>query len=390
MTAVRGTFGPFTEQSEHFRQKVNLPTRTWRDITRGQHARAFVVAGAMRADMLTDFREAVDAAITDGETLDQFRARFDAIVGKYGWQYNGKRGWRTRVIYDTNMRTSFMAGRYAQMTEPDVLERHPYWQYQHNTVTNPREQHQAWNGLVLRHDDPWWDVHFPPNGWGCRCDVLPVSERTLRKIGKSGVDTAPPDTVPVPDEWRYNVGEAAAGKPIAASIMESEAGGRWTALDARGVSDYGRPASIPVDPTTTAMLPATRDPTELRRTFADLFGAQRLFRDPSGDEVLVSDALVDHWIEDPKRLQGRERFLPFLPDLIENPYEIWVGFARNELTGRVAIRRRYVKAVQVEKDRSIGLVAEAVEGVWTTFTMFVGNRSAQNNLRWGHLVWGRP
>lgn len=28
--------------------------------------------------------------------------------------------------------------------------------------------------MVLRYDDPWWQTHFPPNGFGCRCRVTAV------------------------------------------------------------------------------------------------------------------------------------------------------------------------------------------------------------------------
>ena len=45
---------PFAEQIEFFRQKLNLPTEHWDDIMRETHDRAFVVAGAMKADLLDD------------------------------------------------------------------------------------------------------------------------------------------------------------------------------------------------------------------------------------------------------------------------------------------------------------------------------------------------
>ena len=45
---------------------------------------AFVVAGAAKMELVDDLRTAVDASIADGETLRDFRARFDEIVAKHG------------------------------------------------------------------------------------------------------------------------------------------------------------------------------------------------------------------------------------------------------------------------------------------------------------------
>jgi uncharacterized protein with gpF-like domain len=161
---------PFTEQIEFFRRKLNLPTESWTDIYEAEHDWAFVVAGANRDALVADFREAVERAIADGATLEDFRADFDRIVATHGWSYNGSAGWRSRVIYETNLRSSYQAGRYAQLQEGNW----PYWEYVHaDWVQHPRPLHLAWNGMVLRSDDSWWDTHFPPNGWGCQCTVPP-------------------------------------------------------------------------------------------------------------------------------------------------------------------------------------------------------------------------
>lgn len=205
-------FGPAIE---YFRRKVNVPTLTWRDLWQKAHARAFTVAGAMKADLLQDLRTAVDAAIADGESFDTFKRRFLAIVEKHGWVHTGGPGWRARVIWHINMRTAAAAGRYQQMTHPDVLAHMPYWLYDHTTILHPREQHRSWDGLVLRYDDPWWDVHYPPNGWGCNCRVRPLSERQLRKLGKEAPDQAPEGPTTVAPEWQYNVGAAPFGAPPA-------------------------------------------------------------------------------------------------------------------------------------------------------------------------------
>ncbi len=168
MVDARKTYGgkPFKEAIAFFRQKVNIPTKHWDDLMKSQHAKGFMVAGAMKAELLTDLRGAVDKAISKGTTLAQFRKNFDSIVEKHGWVYKGGRNWRSKVIFDQNLRSSYMAGRYTQMKDPDVVALRPYWQYRHGGSVNPRHEHLAWHGTTLKHDDPWWDTHYTPNGWG--------------------------------------------------------------------------------------------------------------------------------------------------------------------------------------------------------------------------------
>jgi len=176
---------PFQEQVDFFQQKQNVPTERYDDILKSAHDRAFVVAGAMKADLLADLRNAVDQAIGDGKSIQWFRQNFAAIVQKHGWEgWTGSetkagRDWRTRVIYQTNLSTSYAAGRWAQLNDPDLLKRRPYWKYVHNdAVRHPRPLHVSWSGMVLKHDDPFWQTHFPQNGWGCHCRVtaVPASE----------------------------------------------------------------------------------------------------------------------------------------------------------------------------------------------------------------------
>lgn len=189
---------PFAEQVDYFRQKLNLPTERWDDLAGAAHDRAFVVAGAQAADLLANLRAAVGAAIKDGKSLDAFRKEFEAIVARNGWTgWTGEGSqagvaWRTRVIYQTNMATSYAAGRWAQLNDPELVALRPYWRYVHSElVSNPRPQHQAWNGLVLHKDDPFWRTHYPPNGWGCQCSVKAASRADVAAARAKGLDAAP-------------------------------------------------------------------------------------------------------------------------------------------------------------------------------------------------------
>ncbi|GGG30915.1 virion morphogenesis protein [Caldovatus sediminis] len=261
-TAATGTAAgiglPFREAIAFFLQKTNTPTRRWTDVWRAAHSRSFMVAGAASDALLADFRAEIARALEQGTTLAEFRTRFDEIVARHGWVHAGAPGWRARIIYETNLSTAYSAGRYAQMTEPETLAAYPYWQYVHSRARHPRRQHQAWDGLVLRADDPFWKTHYPPNGWRCGCRVRPLSARGLARQGRSGPDTAPPvvtrpwtnpstgrvEQVPegIDPGFDYNPGEAWRGPP------EIPGGGRWQAPP-RG---YPPPAPEPLPPPASA------------------------------------------------------------------------------------------------------------------------------------------
>lgn len=184
MAEVSAAAFKFNEQIQFLLGKTNVPTRAWTDVWRDGHDTGFMVAGAYKAELLGDLREAVNKAITEHRSLDEFRKDFDGIVQRHGWSYNGSRSWRTRVIFETNLRSSYQAGRYAQLTEPDFLKRNPYWRYVHSEhVLHPRPLHVSWSGKVVLASDPWWQSHYPPNGWGCKCTVYAENARSLARKG---------------------------------------------------------------------------------------------------------------------------------------------------------------------------------------------------------------
>ncbi len=218
-STVDGVRQQFQEQIDFLRRKLNLPSESWRDIQSAAHDRAFVVAGATKADLLHDLRKAVDQAVKGG-SIGEFRKNFAELVAKHGWTgWTGEgtkagEAWRTRVIYQTNLMTSYAAGRRAQLLDPDLVERRPFWRYVHNdSVTHPRPQHKRWGDmkLTLRHDHPFWETHFPPNGWGCKCRVVAVAapgdgDGTEPPEGWAQTDPATVAPVGIDEGWGYAPG----------------------------------------------------------------------------------------------------------------------------------------------------------------------------------------
>lgn len=188
MTALSASFGsPFVEQVAALRLRLANPlaTQAWDDLRHAEHDRAFVIAGAMKADLLADIGAAVDRAVIEHRSFDKFKDEFLATADKHNWRgWTGDttekgRAWRARVIYRTNMATSYAAGRMAQLTAGNFK----FWVYRHGNAIEPRLQHLAWDGLALAPDHPFWETHAPPNGWGCTCRIRGTnSEAGIRRL----------------------------------------------------------------------------------------------------------------------------------------------------------------------------------------------------------------
>lgn len=221
---------PFNEAINHFRKKLKVPTHSWDDMLGEAHAKGFTVAGATKADVLSDLNNAIEKALTNGTTITDFRRDFDKTVQDNGWKYKGKRGWRTRVIYDTNLRTAHMAGKWEQFQRLKTAR--PFLQYQTAGDERVRPEHGAWNGIILSIDDAWWSTHYPPNGWGCRCTVRSLNQRQIDRDNLQVTNQAPalnpterinPSTGEIYGDvpkgidvgWDYNVGQSSLAPDIA-------------------------------------------------------------------------------------------------------------------------------------------------------------------------------
>jgi hypothetical protein len=392
--AVSATSLPFREQHEFFRRKLNLPTTGWTDIYTREHDYGFVVAGANRDDLVADFRQAVDKVITEGGTLEQFRKDFDRIVATHGWSYNGGRNWRSRVIYETNLRSSYMAGRYEQLMA--MREERPYWQYIHSdAVEHPRPLHQSWNGLILRWDDPWWQTHFPINAWGCQCSVRALSDADLKRMGKSGPDTAPPIVL----ETRV-IGQRSAQGPRTVQVPEGiDPGFEYIPGQSRLVSQIPpeRPQPLIAGSTGGPGLPNRRAPDVLptprmapapllpenlpARDYADIFlnefGASwdqpAIFRDVIGERLVIGRELFVKAGTDRLKSMKNERgpFMQLLAQALKSPDEIWTRLEWHIGQKKAVVRRRYITQFVVEgSDVPLLAVFERGADGWMGVTTF--------------------
>jgi SPP1 gp7 family putative phage head morphogenesis protein len=180
---------PPREAIDYLKAKGFEPSFDWRDVYAEEHARAFTVAKMMRVDLLQTVHEHLVQALEQGKSLRDFAAELTPLLKREGWwgkqemtdPLTGERRnvqlgspWRLQTIYDVNLRTAYSAGRWQRAQRSRAVL--PYLVYRSMRDARVRPAHARWNGTLLPQDHPWWDTHYPPNGWRCRCLAYPLSE----------------------------------------------------------------------------------------------------------------------------------------------------------------------------------------------------------------------
>ena len=423
---------PFQEAIDYHRQKIDLPTKGWRDISGRAHDRAFVVAGATREALLADLRAEIDKAVAGKTTLRDFRARFEEMVARHGWTgWTGEgtaagRAWRARVIYETNLKTAYAAGRYAQMTDPDVVKVFKWWRYRHAFYRKParaRPEHRdIFNGTILRWDDAWWDTHYPPNGWNCSCGVETLSDADLKADGltptaappnasRKVIDPGTGEAIDVPNGidlgWDH-----APGRDWSRGLMPRELQrpleplGPGAARSPRVAPAPAPPAPSPAPapgadvppmpaprPFTAPRLAPGATPEAAAEAFLAEFGATLdapvLFRDASGHVVPVGAEMFRSASGEWKATKrGRDREMARLAETIRDPDEIWLSWARASQTALPLLLRTYLR--RDAESNGFAMFRWSAQG-WAAETAFGADREAYLlGQRRGALLYRRP
>lgn len=379
---------PPEEAIAYFRSKGLATSYAWEDVWQEEHAKAFTVAKAMQREVLEDIRAALDRAIADGTTLETFRQELTPLLQARGWwgrqemtdpltggtrevQLGSPR--RLRTIFDVNMRSAYQAGRWERGER--VADAMPYLRYVavggKDGDGRTRLQHRTWHGTILRRDHPWWDTHYGPCGWHCRCTATSLSARTIARRGW----TITEEPVRFPDKaytnrrtgevtrieagidpgFNFNVGKAYLDGSTPRPIPDAPdpAGAETTSINA---ARDNRPGEL---------LPIGVSAEDAIAAFLDVLAAPigRITTDPTGFGLVVGPALMRRLDGRPPSMPaGRLRSLGLIARAILEPAEIRECW-READDGRRQLVRRYIAGYQTP-DGLIDVMAEFGSDGW--------------------------
>ncbi|EKE79712.1 phage minor head protein [Idiomarina xiamenensis] len=195
---------PPQEALDFFLSKGLSRSFRWDQMLSAEHDVAFTVAKLMNGNLLEFVKNELDKVLANGETFDDFAEQVMPALQRAGWW--GKRdvidplsgdviearigtASRLETIFRTNLQSAYAKGQWQNIQE--TKDSFPYLMYDAVDDSRTRPEHAQWDGLVLPADHPFWETHYPPNGYNCRCGVIQLSWADLDAYGLS-VSEPPP------------------------------------------------------------------------------------------------------------------------------------------------------------------------------------------------------
>jgi SPP1 gp7 family putative phage head morphogenesis protein len=168
-----------------------------KDLQKRYKRPAFIVAKDAAGVVEVALQDTVADLIAEGahvkEGIQVLRERFAHLGVSEVADY------RLEAIFRTQTQLAYSAGRWDADQDPAVQE--ILWGYEYSTVGDDRvrPEHEELDGVKMPKDSPFWDTHWPPNGWNCRCIAIPLYDEQR--------EVPPPGDVQPDKDFDFNAGQ---------------------------------------------------------------------------------------------------------------------------------------------------------------------------------------
>ncbi len=324
------------EAIDYLRSKGYKLSFDYNELKKEAHHKAFTVAKVTRIDLLHDIFNSIDKAMNEGLGFKEWQKNIKSTLEAKGWWgekdiVNPTTGEiktikidsrRLRNIYKTNMRVSYAQARYKEQMKLPLSK---LFVYKSALLENTREEHEKLHNTVLPRDDIFWSTNYPPNGWGCVCNVLAISEKEAKKRGYRILKTAPKSIAS--QDWSYNPAVEKVARVSKLNLDDS--------LE-----------KLPLLRTIKKDEYKNLSEKELHKKFYKTLGTKEgeLFIDKVNDPIIIDNSLFTASNGDTKiKKQDRHIYLDEIAKTIKDPDEIYLEFEKLKDTNKGRLVKKYFK-----------------------------------------------
>jgi len=377
---------------KYIEQKGYKLTFDYREMMHEAHHKAFTVAKITRLDLLSDIKESIVKAEKEGLSFQNWKKNIKPILIKKGWWgevevVNPKTGEskkifvgnkRLKTIFYTNSRVAYQVAKAKKYYEDDNVV---YLKYIAILDNKTRPSHRALHGTILPKNDSFWETHYPPNGWNCRCRVRAIPAH--KKVTLTDKKTLPKNAVD-PD-WAYDVREGRFFDRFSEKDIENA-----KIKYQYNFEDFNLPKAKDIKkellPKPPQRLKKTKDKKENLKILIDtiLKDKEKTILSSPITKILIDKKLLEHIVN---KDDVRGEFAEYIIPTFSNPDEIWAQAYKGEKDSYYKKRYRFIKYFNSQKDFTL-CIAELKRDGSFFITFFRTNSPRKiDKKREGILMW---
>lgn len=165
-------FSSFDEAREFMVSKVNVSSKVFDEASDEMKKYAFTVSSMLKEDIIVNVSDTLLENFDKGQSFHKFKKSLHD--GKLLQELEELTDRQIELMYTQNINSAYSYGRYQGLiAATDIF---PNWEYITIGDNRVRPAHVALNGVIRHNKDPFWDTHYPPNGFRCRCIVEVTDE----------------------------------------------------------------------------------------------------------------------------------------------------------------------------------------------------------------------
>ena len=163
---------PNDDAAQYIADLTPVTKEIFEGLTAQYKGDAFTLAGAADLRLIQKIQEALADIAKKGGTSQDFELAVKEITDDAG--VAELNAFTLDTAFNTAMQKAYSLGRYEQMSDPAMIDVLPVWQYWTVGDDRVRPEHAVLDGFTARAEDPVWMKIYPPNGFNCRCSVVPI------------------------------------------------------------------------------------------------------------------------------------------------------------------------------------------------------------------------
>jgi SPP1 gp7 family putative phage head morphogenesis protein len=192
---------PNEEAIDFLRSKRPLNVGAFRGLLPELQAYAFTVSGVSNASALQGIRDLV-AEVPGGADFRAVKRQIVEELGKHiplegdlfddeeaAAKHEAMLARRAEMVVRNNAFQAYSLSTWKELDESRDIFTH--WQYLTVGDERVRASHRALDNVVLPQGHPFWQTHFPPWEFGCRCQVVGITAEEAEEL--AAADAAKPE-----------------------------------------------------------------------------------------------------------------------------------------------------------------------------------------------------